>query len=117
MGGLNTTAPTCCIILALASARFPGPVPSPDIMVAPVFFKRSPIFAERPETTLLVVFCQTYPNHGGRGVLWTDTCDGKDSEHRLCDRFVREEFNKAVSANAITDPIDQTTTTTGERPR
>lgn len=28
-------------------------------MAAPVFFSRSPIFAERPETAFLVVFSQT----------------------------------------------------------
>lgn len=51
--------PTWCIISAFASALFPGVLPSPDTMAAPVFFNRSPIFAERPETALLVVFCQT----------------------------------------------------------
>lgn len=56
---VTTAVPTWCIISALARALFPGVFPSPDAMVAPVFFKRSPILAERPDTALLVVFCQT----------------------------------------------------------
>ena len=54
------STPTCCIVFELVSPRFPAPPPCPDIMAAPVFFNRSPIFAERPETAFLVVFSQTY---------------------------------------------------------
>lgn len=54
-----STPRTWCIISALAKARFPRPL-SPDMMASPVFLSRSPIFADRLETALLVVFCQTF---------------------------------------------------------